>query len=175
MHLFFLLLQDTKCLFIIYFYCMDLFQDTANKMVLYHLRTSWLNLSKAFNDKAHQYNGTISMAFLLMAIYEEDGVPVTKIAPRIGMEPNSLSRTLNTLEENGFLIRKPDENDQRKVLVYLTEEGKKHRKIALKTVFDLEKQITQKLTQKQLNAFKDVITQVGNALEDFGKGLEKYS
>ena len=152
---------------------MDLFQEAADKMVLYHLRTSWLNIAKVFNDKAHQYNGTISMAFVLMAIYEEEGVPVTKIAPRIGMEPNSLSRTLNTLEETGYLARKQDENDQRKVLVFLTAEGKKLRKIALKTVFDLEKKITEKLTPKQLNAFSEVIEQVTISLDDFGKELEK--
>jgi DNA-binding MarR family transcriptional regulator len=105
---------------------MDLFQEAADKMVLYHLRTSWLSIAKVFNDKALLYNGTISMAFILMAIYEEEGVPVTKIAPRIGMEPNSLSRTLNTLEENGAISRKQDENDQRKVLVFLTPEGKNY-------------------------------------------------
>jgi len=142
-------------------------------MVLYHLRTSWLNVVKAFNDKAHLYNGTISMAFILMAIYEEDGVPVTKIAPRIGMEPNSLSRTLNSLEESGAITRKPDENDQRKVLVFLTQEGKKLRKIALKTVFDLEKRITEQLSPKQLKAFNEVIEQVTLAINDFGKELEK--
>ena len=152
---------------------MDLFQEAADKMVLYHLRTSWLNIAKVFNDKAHQYNGTISMAFVLMAIYEEEGVPVTKIAPRIGMEPNSLSRTLNTLEETGYLARKQDENDQRKVLVFLTAEGKKLRKIALKTVFDLEKKITEKLSSKQLKAFAEVIEQVTLAIDDFGKELEK--
>ena len=152
---------------------MDLFQEAADKMVLYHLRTSWLNIAKVFNDKAHQYNGTISTAFVLMAIYEEEGVPVTKIAPRIGMEPNSLSRTLNTLEETGYLARKQDENDQRKVLVFLTAEGKKLRKIALKTVFDLEKKITEKLTPKQLKAFSEVIEQVTISLDDFGKELEK--
>ena len=147
---------------------MDLFQEAADKMVLYHLRTSWLSIAKVFNDKALLYNGTISMAFILMAIYEEEGVPVTKIAPRIGM-----SRTLNTLEENGAISRKQDENDQRKVLVFLTPEGKKLRKIALKTVFDLEKKITEKLSPKQLKAFSEVIEQVTVALDDFGKELEK--
>lgn len=151
---------------------MDLFQEAADKMVLYHLRTSWLNIAKAFNDKASKYNGTISMAFILMAIYEEDGVPVTKIAPRIGMEPNSLSRTLNTLEVAGYLTRKQDELDQRKVLVVLTNEGKKLRKIALKTVFDLEKKITEHLSDKQIKAFNDVIKQVSSALDDFGNELE---
>ncbi len=152
---------------------MDLFQEAADKMILYHLRTSWLNIAKVFNDKATLYNGTISMAFVLMAIYEEDGVPVTKIAPRIGMEPNSLSRTLNSLEESGYLARKQDENDQRKVLVFLTAEGKKLRKIALKTVFDLEKKITKNLTPEQLKAFSEVIEQVTISLDDFGKELEK--
>lgn len=151
---------------------MDLFQEAADKMVLYHLRTSWLNIAKAFNDKASKYNGTISMAFILMAIYEEDGVPVTKIAPRIGMEPNSLSRTLNTLEVAGYLTRNQDELDQRKVLVVLTNEGKKLRKIALKTVFDLEKKITEHLSDKQIKAFNDVIKQVSSALDDFGNELE---
>ena len=152
---------------------MDLFQEAADKMILYHLRTSWLNIVKVFNDKATLYNGTISMAFVLMAIYEEDGVPVTKIAPRIGMEPNSLSRTLNSLEENGAIARKQDENDQRKVLVFLTTEGKKLRKIALKTVFNLEKKITENLTPKQLDAFSEVIAQVNSSLEEFKKELEK--
>ena len=151
---------------------MDLFKQTANTMVLYHLRTSWLNVAKAFNDKAILYNGTISMAFVLMAIYEDNGVPVTKIAPRIGMEPNSLSRTLNSLEESGAITRKPAENDQRKVLVFLTPDGVKLRKIALKTVFELEKKITEKLSPKQLKAFGEVIEQVTSAIEDFGKELE---
>ena len=152
---------------------MDLFQEAANKMVLYHLRTSWLNIVKVFNDKATLHNGTISMAFILMAIYEEDGVPVTKIAPRIGMEPNSLSRALNTLAENGSIERRPDENDQRKVLVFLTPEGKKLRKIALKTVFNLEKKITQNLTKEQLEIFNDVIEKVSSSLDEFRNELEK--
>ena len=152
---------------------MDLFQEAADKMVLYHLRTSWLNIVKVFNDKATLYNGTISMAFILMAIYEEDGVPVTKIAPRIGMEPNSLSRTLNTLAENGAIERKPDENDQRKVLVFLTPEGKKLRKIALKTVFNLEKKITQNLTKEQLEIFNEVIEKVSSSLDEFKNELVK--
>lgn len=152
---------------------MDLFEQTASKMVIYHLRTSWLNIAKIFNEKASLYDGTISMAFVLMAIYEEDGVPVTKIAPRIGMEPNSLSRTLNSLEESKAIMRKQDENDQRKVLVFLTPEGKKLRKIALKTVFNLEKKITEKLSPKQLKTFMDVIDQVSSSLDDFRKELEK--
>ncbi|HNF52568.1 MAG TPA: hypothetical protein PKV25_12730, partial [Chitinophagales bacterium] len=78
----------------------------------------------------------------------------------------------NTLEEAGYLARKQDENDQRKVLVFLTEDGKKLRKIVLKTVFDLEKKIQDNLTPKQLKAFNEVIGQVSTAIEDFGKVVD---
>jgi len=154
---------------------MDLFQQAADQMVIYHLRTSWLNIVKLFNERASQNDGTISMAFVLMAIYEEDGVPVTKIAPRIGMEPNSLSRTLNSLEEKKAIIRKPAEEDQRKVLVVLTEEGKRLRKIALRTVFNLEKKITENLSPDELAIFFKVVDSISGTIDTFRTELAKQS
>lgn len=84
---------------------MDLFEQTANQMVLYHLRTSWLNIAKAFNDKAHLYNGTISMAFVLMAMYEEEGVPVTKIAPRIGITEQFIAHPKQLRRKWGYIAK----------------------------------------------------------------------
>ena len=50
---------------------------------------------------AAEHDTTVSMAFVLLAINEEEGTPVTRIAPRMGMEPNSLSRILKSMEEKG--------------------------------------------------------------------------
>ena len=89
------------------------------------------------------------------------------------MEPNSISRALNSLEDSGYLARKQDEKDQRKVLVILTPEGRKLRKIALKTVFGLEKDIEDKIGTKNLKIFYDVMQKINVALDEFGKDLEK--
>ena len=43
------------------------------------------------------------MAFVLLTINETYGTPVTKIAPRMSMEPNSLSRILNSLEKKVYI------------------------------------------------------------------------
>jgi DNA-binding MarR family transcriptional regulator len=151
---------------------MDLFQEAADKMVVYHLRTSWLALSKLFTEIASQYEGTLSHAFVLLAIYEEDGVHVTKIAPRIGMGPNSLTRTLNFLENKDIVIRIPDKEDNRKVLVYLTPYGKKLRKLALKSVYNLEKHITKDLSQEEINAFFNVVNKVPVGLDLLKKNIK---
>lgn len=39
------------------------------------------------------------------------------------IRPGSLSELLSKLEEKGFLVRQEDENDRRKVILTLTEEG----------------------------------------------------
>jgi DNA-binding MarR family transcriptional regulator len=109
------------------------------------------------------------MAFVLLAIDDKHGTPVTKIAPRIGMEPNSLSRLLNTMEERGAIYRHSDTVDQRKVYVILTELGKEYRKIAILTVFELEKELTMSLSEEQLNTFFEVLHHVPVAICRFRK------
>ncbi|MCB9033130.1 MAG: MarR family transcriptional regulator [Chitinophagales bacterium] len=146
---------------------MDLFKEAADKMVIYQLRTAWLNIAKLYNDITAQYDGTISMAFVLLAIYEDEGTPVTKIAPRIGMEPNSLSRVLKALEEKKIIKRKKDKTDSRIVKIKLTEKGIKLRKFALKSVFNLEKIIHAKIDEKDLESFFKVMCTIPVALEEF--------
>lgn len=44
---------------------------------------------------------------------------------QLGIEPGSMSEILGKLEEKGFLTKEKDENDRRRMLIRLTEEGKK--------------------------------------------------
>lgn len=143
---------------------MDLFKEAADKMVIYNIRKSWLNIAKFYNEMTAQYGGTISMAFVLLALYEEEGVPVTKIAPRIGMEPNSLSRILKELENKGILERRKNNADSRVVNIALTEQGKEVRKFALKSVFNLEKQVKKDITEADLIGFFNVMENVPSAI-----------
>jgi MarR family transcriptional regulator, organic hydroperoxide resistance regulator len=146
---------------------MNTFEEVASGMVTYQLRSSWLAVSKLYNELAKEYDSTLAMAFVLLAIDDQAGTPVTKIAPRIGMEPNSLSRLLNSLEEKGAIFRQNDTIDQRKVFVCLTDLGKEYRKIAIVTVFELEKELTANLKPEQLATFFEVMNQVPIAVKKF--------
>lgn len=146
---------------------MDEFLQIADQMVIYHVRKSWLMISKLYNEMASQHDSTLAMAFVLIAINEQDGTPVTKIAPRIGMEPNSLSRILKSMEEKGFVLRTKDQVDKRQVFVSLTDAGLEKRKVALRAVFRLEKVITGKLEEQKLDHFFEVIQGIPAAVAQF--------
>lgn len=153
---------------------MELFERVAPFILTYHLRANWLSISKLFNDLAREYDSTLAMAFVLLAIDEDEGTPVTKIAPRMGMEPNSLSRLLNSLEQKKAILRKNDTQDQRKVYVYLTELGYEFRKIALQTVLEVENEMTKDLSKEEKQIFLKSMTTISNTIHNIRSDIEKF-
>ncbi len=152
---------------------MDNFQLIAERLIIYKLRFAWLEIAKLYNNMASAYDGTLSMGFVLLTIDEEAGIPVTKIAPRMGMEPNSLSRILKSMETKQLIFRKKDEVDRRKVYICLTEQGKEMRKVAINAVFKLEEALTKDLKEAQLNGFFEVANHVPDAIGRFKEELEQ--
>ena len=138
----------------------DAFLQVAKQLVVYQIKTAWLQIQKMGDKIASKYDATLSMAFVLMAIYEEDGTPVTKIAPRIGMEPNSLSRLLKSLEKKKYISKSNDKSDKRVVLIQLTPMGKERREIALRSVFRMEKEVLKEVAEDDLAGFFRVMSVV---------------
>lgn len=152
---------------------MDEFLKIADKVVIYKLRTSWFMISKLYNEMAAEHDGTLAIAFVLLAINEEEGTAVTKIAPRMGMEPNSLSRVLKSMEEKKFILKQKDIIDKRKTIVCLTPLGKEKRELAIKAVFRLEKAITKNIPPKKLKAFFEVANHIPDAIEEFKSRMKQ--
>jgi DNA-binding MarR family transcriptional regulator len=142
----------------------DAFVQVASQLIVYQIKTAWLQIQKMGDKIASRYDASLSMAFVLMAIYEKDGTPVTKIAPRIGMEPNSLSRLLKSLEKKAYIYKEADPDDKRVVLVKLTELGLERRKVALRSVFSIEKAVMKDVSDKDLQGFFKVMRIVNSKL-----------
>jgi len=145
---------------------MNNYEKIASGVVVNRIRSSWIELFKFYNDQASKEGGTLSMAFVLLTINEKYGTPVTKIAPRMNMEPNSLSRLLKSLEEKGFISKRKDLSDKRKVYICLTKSGLKLRDKAAEKLFALEKVIKSKITTKDLTAFFGVLDTLSQILDN---------
>ena len=144
---------------------MNNYEKIASGVVVNRIRSSWIELFKFYNDQASKEGGTLSMAFVLLTINEKYGTPVTKIAPRMNMEPNSLSRLLKSLEEKGFISKRKDLSDKRKVYICLTKRGLKLRDKASEKLFALEKIIKSKISNTELTSFFNVLDYISEILE----------
>ena len=143
----------------------DSFLEVAEQVTVYQIRSKWLAISKMYNELASEQDGTMPMAFVLLTIHAENGTPVTKIAPRMGMEPNSLSRILKSMEEKGLVYKRKSKEDKRKVFINLTDHGKEMREVAMTAVFSFENTIQQHVSEKELNGFFKVMASIPKAME----------
>ena len=126
------------------------------KTIDYILRTTWLAVTKMYNEQAAKYDSTMATGFALLSIDPEEGTPSTSLGPKMGMEATSLSRTLKSMEDKGLIERRPNPEDGRGVLIYLTDFGKEKREYSRDRVLIFNDTIKRNISEDKLNHFYEV-------------------
>lgn len=130
------------------------------------LRSTWLSVQKMYNEQAAKFNSTMVMGFTLLSIDPKSGTPSTSLGPKMGIEPTSLSRTLKNLEERGLIVRKPNPEDGRSVLIILTEDGLKMRDVSKEVVLNFYEAIDEKISEEELRIFYKVLQKINSIASD---------
>lgn len=138
--------------------------DNKEYYVDFVIRHLWHKFSRLYNKKANEYGVTISVGFILLNI-DKEGTPSTQLGPKMGMEPTSLSRTLKTMEDKGFIRRSPDKIDKRKVLIFLTDLGIEKRKIAKEVVINFNKELMNSIPKGKLKTFFEVAEKLDSTVD----------
>ncbi|MEY4055040.1 MAG: hypothetical protein RL519_375 [Pseudomonadota bacterium] len=81
-------------------------------------------LRKAFDGRVRQLGMTSPQARLLLILSHSEGENQAFYADRLEVEPISLARMLDRMEEAGRVERRPDPADRRAWRVYLTDAGR---------------------------------------------------
>jgi DNA-binding MarR family transcriptional regulator len=127
-------------------------KEKKPRLIDVQVRHAWHRIYRMYNQKAVAHGLTISAGFILMNI-DKIGTPSTSLGPRMGMEPTSLSRTLKSMEDQGWIRREITSKDKRKVLIFLTNEGLKKRNIVRDFLVDFNGKILARISQAELLGF----------------------
>lgn len=124
-----------------------------DKTIDYILRATWQAVAKMYNEEAAKEQSTMAIGFTLLSIDPESGSSSTTLGPKMGMEGTSLSRILKSMEEKGLIVRRPNPNDGRGVLICLTDFGKQKREFSKEVVLKFNEAVRQQVSQDDLKGF----------------------
>jgi len=127
-----------------------------DKTIDYLLRTTWLSVSKMYNEEAAKFDSTMATGLTLLSIDQEKGTPSTSLGPKMGMEATSLSRILKTMEKRGLIERRANPEDGRSVLIYLTDFGREKRAYSREKVLTFNEAIKNNVSEEKLRHFYEV-------------------
>ncbi len=132
----------------------------------YALRATWQAVTKMYNEEAKNYGLTMAIGFTLLSIDPKKGTPSTSLGPKMGMESTSLSRILKGLEEKGYIVRKPNPQDGRGVLIYLTDLGQEKRKDSKEVVLRFNEVVREHLDANDLTGFFNTVDTINKLILD---------
>ncbi len=130
------------------------------------LRATWQAVSKMYNEEAKNYDLTMAIGFTLLSIDPKGGTPSTTLGPKMGMEATSLSRILKTIEERGYIERKPNPNDGRGVLIYLTPLGLEKREGSKDVVLRFNEVVKEHVSAQDLCGFFKTMDVINKLITD---------
>src|SRR3954454_12876579 len=89
------------------------------------LRLSVMRLRRRLSKERHPDN-PLSMGAMavLGCLFRNGNLPVGELAAHERVQPPSMTRTVNALEEGGYVSRRAHETDGRQVVVVLSERGR---------------------------------------------------
>lgn len=130
------------------------------------LRATWQAVTRMYNEEAKNYGLTMAIGFTLLSIDSQKGTPSTALGPRMGMESTSLSRILKTIEERGYIERRPNPKDGRGVLIHLTTLGLEKRKGSKEVVMQFNEAVKAHVKSEDLDGFYNTMEIINKLIAD---------
>ncbi|PWH10076.1 MarR family transcriptional regulator [Bacteroidetes bacterium SCGC AAA795-G10] len=130
------------------------------------LRSTWQVVSKMYNKEAGKFDSTMATGFALLSI-DSEGTPSTTLGPKMGMEPTSLSRLLNTMEDRKLIFRTQNPRDGRSILIHLTQFGVEKREDSKSVVLNFNSEIEKKLSETKIQHFFEVMESIREIAKEF--------
>lgn len=81
-------------------------------------------LGRRFDQRAKAFGLTRAQWQLLKQLFRSEGINQAGLADRLDIEPISLCRLVDRMEEAGWLERRPDPADRRARLLYMTDQSR---------------------------------------------------
>lgn len=81
-------------------------------------------ITKAYKPYLEKLGITYPQYLVLLVLWEENGLSVNKIGRKLLLNTNTLSPLIKRMEKNELVTRTRSKDDERTVLVSLTEKGK---------------------------------------------------
>jgi MarR family transcriptional regulator, organic hydroperoxide resistance regulator len=87
------------------------------------LRTASTAFNRVFKMHLEPQGVSYGQFQYLQSLWEGDGLTQTELTRKVGVEMASSTAILDSLEQRGFIKRRRNSSDRRKIYVYLTAEG----------------------------------------------------
>lgn len=132
----------------------------------YLLRDCYRSFSKALEDVIRPHGIGVGQWYFLRELWAEDGLSQGDLSLRVGMSAPTAVVAIRRMVEHGLVVRKPDDDDGRKMRIYLTKKGHRFGAKLLPLALEVTNIATKGFTQKEIREFRSMIERMKKNLSE---------
>ena len=125
-----------------------------------------IDLQSVFRKNNKDLPISLSQAVLLLSI-PRDGIIMSELAIRVGVDNSTLTRLIQTMDENSLIQKKRNKNDRRSTLIYLSKIGEKNVKLIEENIDQFTNKILQNIPNIDQVRLKNDLNSVHWAITRF--------
>ena len=126
-------------------------------------------MTRVYRERLAKYRLSQPQFFLLIALYEEDDILITRLAEKVALDKSTLTGILDRLERDGLVSRQTKPDDRRAIYVRLTERSLSLRG-DLTHIYDATNQrFISRLTDQECEVFTEVLKKLEKVDNDQDK------
>lgn len=128
--------------------------------LLYEINETARSVRRAFDQRAATMGITRPQWRVLARLKRESGLRQVELAERLDMEPITLCRIVDKLEEAGLVERKPDPSDRRAWLLELTQKAAPLLKKLMSLAHELALEATDGIEERELKTLQQHLASI---------------
>lgn len=102
----------------------------------------------------------------LLALYEQDGLTQSQLCDRVRIDQSTMAHTLQRMERDGLVERRPDPTDGRRALVALTERSRELESELVQAAQEVNAVATRGFTDAEVAIALKMVTRMIENLEE---------
>ena len=129
--------------------------------ICFSLGKALRQISKHYREKLAKFGLTQPQFFLLIALYEEDNILISRLAEKVALDKATITGIIDRLEREGYVKRVYSKQDRRAIYIKLTDKAKNIENDLKKIYHETNSSFLSKLTEEEYKVFQSVIQKLG--------------
>jgi MarR family transcriptional regulator, organic hydroperoxide resistance regulator len=117
-------------------------------------------LARNFGERFRRLPLHVGQDRLLLELFEHDGLSQSELIERLGVEPPTVTGTVQRLERDGLLRREPDPANRRVSRVYLTDAGRALEQPIKDAWLEIEGQLVAELSPEEREQLLELLNKL---------------
>ena len=129
----------------------------ARKHICFNLGRVMRRVYDHYDQRLLPFGLTSPQYFVFNALWMGDGVTVGELGERVSLDSSTLTGIIDRMERNGYVERRPNPDDRRSVLVFLTTKARELGPRILEFADELDINLRQPFSQEEMDTFERVL------------------